>query len=743
MEASQEIAGPASAPLGIAVVGNPNVGKTTLFNALTGLAHVTGNYPGVTVERKVGSMRLNGRVACLIDLPGTYSLAARSPDEMIVVDVLLNQQEGEQSVDAVLAVVDATNLERNLYLVSQLRELRKPLVVALNMIDLAERRHIEIDTDRLSGELGARVVGVCAYRRQGMEELREALIEATWSRTCAETRGPEFPEGLLKEVDALHSKLESHEADLGRHLHSMEVFRLLIDRDGYVEQRLTDRLDGELESLLDEHRTRVAPNGSLAAIEARSRYAWVRRIVAAGVRKPDQFTATFSDRLDSILTHRWFGTVIFAVVMATVFQAIFAWAAPLMGLIDTATSTLGQWVGDLLPEGPLQSLIVDGVFAGVGGVLVFLPQILILMLFIALLEDCGYMARAAFLMDRLLSRCGLSGQSFIPMLSSFACAIPGIMATRTISNRRDRLTTILVAPLMSCSARLPVYTLMITAFIPARTVAGGLLGLQGLTLFAVYSIGILVAIPVSWLLKRTLLRGETPPFLLELPTYKWPHWRTVGRKVYVQGLEFLRRAGTIIFAIVVIVWALAYFPHSGAIGQSYAAKREALESSSLPAPEREVRLAQLEREEDGAYLQNSFFGRMGHAIEPVVRPLGWDWRIGMAAIASFPAREVVIATLGTTFFLGGDVDESSDELRDVLRDAKRADGQLLFTIPVALSIMVFFALCCQCGATLVMIRRETHSIRWPLFTFGYMTVLAYFGAFCAYQFTTMLGWGST
>jgi ferrous iron transport protein B len=351
------------------------------------------------------------------------------------------------------------------------------------------------------------------------------------------------------------------------------------------------------------------------------------------------------------------------------------------------------------------------------------------------------MARAAFLMDKLLSHCGLSGQSFIPMLSSFACAIPGIMATRTIGNRRDRITTILVAPLMSCSARLPVYSLMITTFIPHKSVLGGVFNLQGLTLFAMYGIGITVAVPVAWLLKSTLLKGETPAFLLELPTYKWPQGRTVARKVYGQVREFVFRAGTVIFAVAVVVWALAYFPHSADVSATFTDQRLRVETSNLSGVEKDTALAKVNAQENAAHLRNSYFGRMGLAIEPLVKPLGWDWRIGMAAIASFPAREVVIATIGTIFSLGGDVDENSDSLKSVLHNAERADGAKLFTIPVALSIMVFFALCAQCAATLAIIRRETGSIKWPAFTFAYMTTLAYVGALITYQVTTWLGWG--
>ena len=725
----------------VAVIGNPNVGKTTLFNALTGLTHSTGNYPGVTVERKVGTMRLNGVNADLVDLPGTYSLAARSPDEMIVVDVLLGQQAGERPVDAILAVVDATNLERNLYLVSQLRELGKPLVIALNMCDLADKRRIEIDTASLSVHLGAPAVRICAHRRIGLEELRAALAHAAHHEAVDLAAGPEYPEALSREVAALEDELGARKADVGRAVPHLEAFRLLIDRNGYIEERLVRAYAGIAE-IVERYRKRVSVNGSLAAIEARSRYDWVRRIVAAGVRKPAVRTATPSDKIDAVLTHKVYGTLIFAAVMALMFQAIFAWAEPVMGLTEAVCGAAGNWIGAMLPEGMLRSLVVDGIVAGVGNVLVFLPQILILMLFISLLEDCGYMARAAFLMDKLLSRCGLSGQSFIPMLSSFACAIPGIMATRTIGNRRDRITTILVAPLMSCSARLPVYTLMITAFIPANAKVAGILGAQGFTLFVMYGLGIAIAVPVAWLLKRTLLKGETPPFLLELPTYKWPQLRTVTGKVYTQGKEFVVRAGTVIFAVIVVVWALAYFPHSAEITAKYEGARAHVEESAMSADEKQAALSAIGIEESGVQLRNSYFGRMGLAIEPVVRPLGWDWRIGMAAIASFPAREVVIGTLGTIFFLGSDVDENSDSLKTMLHDAKHTDGATLFNIPVALSIMVFFALCCQCGATLAIIRRETRSNLWPAFTFVYMTVLAYVGAFVTYQVTMWLGWGA-
>jgi ferrous iron transport protein B len=429
--------------------------------------------------------------------------------------------------------------------------------------------------------------------------------------------------------------------------------------------------------------------------------------------------------------------IVLLFVMGVCFQSLYAWAAPLMDAIDVAFSRLGGWVASLLPSGPVQSLLSNGVIAGVGAVLVFLPQILILFFFIAVLEDCGYMARAAFLFDRWLRLAGLNGQSFIPLLSSFACAVPGIMACRTIEDRRDRLTTILVAPLMSCSARLPVYALMIGAFIPAKAVLGGVIGLQALTLLGMYSVGVAVAIPLAWLLKATLLKGPAQSFLLELPTYKRPSLRTVLYRMYAQGRAFCVTAGTLIFAVTIVIWAMGYYPRSAGIAEEHERARQAARSrhanGEMTDAALEEEVAAVDRAEAGALLRQSFLGRLGRFIEPAVRPLGWDWRIGTAVLASFPAREVVIATMGTIYDLGDEEDESSRGLREKLRAATWPDGRLVFTTPVALSIMVFFALCCQCGGTLAVIQRETRSWGWPIFTFAYMTLLAYLASWATYE----------
>ena len=727
----------------VAVIGNPNTGKTTLFNALTGMNQHVGNYPGVTVERKVGSTQLDATTRIdLIDLPGTYSLAARSPDEMIAVDVLLGQQEGAPKIDAVLAIADASNPERNFYLISQLCELNMPVVVALNMMDVAESKGIQIDVANLSAALGTRVVAICANKGKGIPELRAALKSALNEKTAPMGKLPTFPEPMTAEVDLLASELKTQLASVKRDVNRLEAMRILVDKGGYAEKRLATLLGDNFHDDLDEHRQR-ASKIPLPAEEVRVRYAWVKTVLADALKRPAQPPPTSSDAIDRVLTHWFSGTLIFAALMMLVFQSIFQWADPVMKLISGGFDALGNYIGAHMAEGALKSLICDGVIHGVGGVLVFMPQICILFAFIAILEDCGYMSRAAFLMDRLLSHAGLSGKSFIPMLSSFACAVPGIMATRTIENQRDRLTTILIAPLMSCSARLPVYSIMIAAFIPKTTYLGGWFSLRGLTLFGMYGVGIFVAVPVAWILKKTLLKGETPPFLIELPSYKIPDWRTVMLRVYDRGKAFVWRAGTIILAVSVVVWALSYFPHSSDVGARFDKQREAVNASTATAEEKEKLLSELEMSESGEYLRDSYFGRMGHSVEGVFRPLGWDWRISMAAMASFPAREVVVATLGTIFNLGKDQDEESDSLRSALQNATWDNStRKLFNVPVALSLMVFFALCSQCAATLATIKRETNTWRWPLFSFTYMTVLAYLGAMLVYQVTMAMGWGN-
>lgn len=718
----------------VAIIGNPNTGKSTLFTALAGVRQRVGNYPGVTVEKKIGHLRHDGHTFELIDLPGTYSLAPRSPDEMVVVDLLLGRRTDDRRPDVLLSIVDASNLERNLFLVSQVLSLGLPTVVALNMTDLAHDRHIEIDAEALAERLGVPVVPVQANRRIGLEQLKEALTEAaTAGEPTARCENP-LPEPFQRTARELGEALN---ANRSKPLPGFLVERLLLDGDGYLEHELLDGAANNGAATLHDARQELTAAGfPVPAVEAIARYDWVARVLQGVCRRPDDHQPTTSDRIDAVLTHKVVGMIIFLTVMALLFSSIFVFAEPLMNQVDGAVG----WVADLveanLPAGALQSLLADGVIGGVGAVVIFLPQILILFFFIALLEDCGYMARAAFLMDRVMSGVGLSGKSFIPLLSSFACAIPGIMATRVIENRRDRFATILIAPLMSCSARLPVYVILIGAFVPARRYLGGLVGLQGLVLLAMYSIGVIVAIGVAWVLKRTLLRGETPPFVLELPSYKWPSVRTIIHRMTERGGAFIRRAGTVIFAVTVVIWALAYYPRSEEqVRADLAAERAKLSGPALAEFDQPENLAHLEASLHQRY---SILGRAGQWIEPAVQPLGWDWRIGCAVIASFPAREVVIGVLGVIYHLGADVDVGAEGDQNRLREQLRAaewdeTGEAVYNLPVALSIMVFFALCAQCAATLAVIRRETNSWRWPAFTFAYMTALAYVGALITYQ----------
>lgn len=727
----------------IAVLGNPNAGKSTIFNWLTGLSQKVGNYPGVTVERKEGKFEVDDRFVRLVDLPGTYSLSAHSPDELVAVDVLLGRHPGEEPPDLVLHVVDTSNIERNLYLFSQLRELGTPAIIVLNMIDIAQRRGMQIDVDRLAEKFGVPVVVTQGKTGRGISELRAAVSRALSRKQSRLPIEVVVPEALTSRANELLATVgPDAEKRLGWNPHPFELLRALVDRGGSAEKRLVARLDGDLAERIEVARRELETDGSLAALEAHARHQWVRERVRPCLEEAPPAGTRLSERIDRVLTHRVFGLLIFAGVMLFLFQSIFAWATPLMDLIDGGMGALGAAIGTVMPEGVLRSLLVDGVIGGAGSVLIFLPQILILFLFVGILEDCGYMARAAFIMDRLMAWCGLSGKSFIPMLSGFACAIPGIMAARVIEDRRDRITTILVTPLMTCSARLPIYAILIGTFIPDIPVLGGFLGLQAVTLFSLYLLGIVVAVAMAWVFKNTILRGSTPPFVLELPAYKSPSVVHVSLRLLERAKTFIVDAGTIILAISVIVWALAYFPHSADVRAPFALERQQIEVElAAVAPddtsgreEIERRLVDVDRRESGASLQQSFLGSIGRTVEPAFAPLGWDWRISTAAIASFPAREVVIATLGTIYNLGDDADEESVSLRERLRTARHDDtGELVYTVPVALSVLVFFALCAQCGATLAMIKRETNSWVWASFTFLYMTALAWVGAFAVYQ----------
>lgn len=640
----------ATGPLTIAIAGNPNAGKTSLFNSLTGLRQKVANYPGVTVESKIGQWSLQPDLppARLIDLPGLYSLDATSLDEEIARDILLGRASIEQA-DAIVMVVDATNLVRNLYLATQLIDTQQPIVIALTMYDLAERSHLKIDVKKLSEELGVPVIPVVAKKRRGLDDLARAVMKVALRSPVTERESREW-------------KSEPHERQSN-----------LIKR-----------------------------------------YALIERVVSDAVEPVDEQKHNLSERIDRVVTHRFLGPLVLVVVMLLVFQAIFSWASLPMTLIDNVFSALGNLVRTTLPAGVFTDLLTDGIIAGVGGVLAFLPQILLLFLFISLLEDSGYMARAAFLMDRLMRAVGLHGRAFVPLLSSFACAVPGIMATRTIENPKDRIATIMIAPFMSCSARLPVYTLIIAAFFSGQKVLG-VISLGAVIILAMYVLGIAVAIVVAWILKHTILNAPPPPFVMELPPYRLPDVGNVAHALFTRCSIFLKRAGTVILAISILLWALVAFPRSG--------------SNQAPAP----------ADAAAVQIQNSFAGRAGRVIEPLIRPLGFDWKIGIGLISSFAARETIISTLSIVYNVGDDSGGNSKSLVDALRSAKRADGSPVWTPLTGLSLMIFFLLACQCMSTVAIVRRETNSWRWPIFMVSYMLVLAYVASLITFQGGRLLG----
>jgi ferrous iron transport protein B len=705
----------ASGPV-VALAGNPNSGKTSLFNALTGLRRKVGNYPGVTVERVEGIVEMaDGRRARLIDLPGCYSVFPHADDERVARNVLLGLDPKVPRPDVLVAVVDASSLERNLYLATQLLETGVPVVVALNMVDVMERRGTPVDTAALEGALRAPVVPVVARTGRNVAALKEALPRAAspgrlWSLPLAgETAVEELRAAVLTAGIVPAPAAEAEALRLMTHARETDPF---LQRGGAALKEAVERA----------RRTLRDAGIDGAAVEAECRYRFCREVATRALPPTTAAPeATRSERIDRVLTHRVLGPLIFLLVMGTMFQAVYAWAAPFMDWIEALTGWMAAGVAAWLEPGVLRDLLVDGMIAGVGNVLVFLPQICLLFLFLTVLEDLGYLARAAFLVDRLMRGVGLSGKSFIPLMSSFACAVPGIMSARTIENRRDRLVTILVAPLMSCSARLPVYALLIGAFLPR--------GYQGVTLLAMYALSVTAALGAAWVLRRTLFKGEASTFLMELPAYRLPGAGPVARTVLSRAGVFVRQAGTIILAISILLWFLAYFPRSEHV-EAEAARR--VSAGQDPAA--------VARWQGAAQLEQSFAGRLGHAIEPAIAPLGFDWKTGVGLIASFAAREVMVSTLGIVYSVE-DANEESVALRQRLRADRRPDGTPVHGPLTAVSLMVFFVLAFQCMSTLAVARRETNSWRWPLFMLGYMTALAYVGSLAVYQGGRLLGFG--
>lgn len=678
----------------IVVAGNPNAGKTSLFNALTGLRQKVANYPGVTVESKTGEWSLAADLppARLIDLPGLYSLNPTSLDEQIARDVLLGRQPDIAYPDVTVVVVDATNLVRNLYLATQLIETGKPVVIALTMFDLAERSGLKINIRKLSTELGVPVVPVVAKQRVGLDDLARAVLKVE------RTSGAGNANVLARNDFVVHTKSPEN-------------------------SRQTDLLSAN-----DADENVRVPNSQTNLIR---RYAMIECIVSDTVEVKNDGRTRISERVDRVVTHRIFGPLILLLVMLFVFQAIFSWASLPMTLIDSVFTGLADFVRGHLPASILADLVTDGIIAGVGGVLAFLPQILLLFLFISLLEDSGYMARAAFLMDRLMRAVGLHGRAFVPLLSSFACAVPGIMATRTIEHPKDRITTIMIAPFMSCSARLPIYTLVIAALFSGKTVLG-FISLGAIIILAMYLFGILTAILVALVMKRTVLKAPPTPFVMELPPYRLPDARNVAHALLSRCSIFLRKAGTVILGMSIFFWALAAFPRSSPplpLGEGKGASKLAAAQALTPS---------LSQREKANQIQNSFAGRAGRLIEPVIAPLGFDWKIGVGLISSFVARETIISTLNIVYSVGDD-SENKSSLVDAMRNARRPDGSRVWTPLTGLSLILFFLLACQCMSTVAIVRRETNSWRWPLFMVSYMLVLAYVVSLITYQGGHLLG----
>jgi ferrous iron transport protein B len=696
---------PLSTPRYVGLAGNPNCGKTTLFNALTGLRAKVGNYPGVTVERKEGMLK--GTTITILDVPGTYSLSPQSLDEQISRDVLFHRVPGMPPLEAVVVVIDASNLQRNLYLATQIIELGYPVIAALNMIDVAAENGHEIDAAQLGRRLGVPVIPLVANRNKGVAELK-AQIEETLNRKHQPqvTLFCDLPAPFAREANALAQLLATKFP--GAPFEPKAEASLLLSDNRFLESSVAHYppLVREEVGLARARLEKAKIDWRSVAIEAR--YARIAEIQQAVTKTLFTEKETVSDKLDRVLTHKVWGLLIFVALMLAMFQSIFSFAEIPMTWMESGVQWIGNQAQAVMPAGALNDLLVKGVIAGVGAVLVFLPQICLLFFFIGLLEDTGYMSRAAFLMDRLMSKVGLHGKSFIPMLSSFACAIPGIMATRTIESHKDRLVTILVAPLMSCSARLPVYTVLIAACIPNKRVLG-FLGLPALTMLSMYLLGIIVALFMAWLFKKTLLKGPTPMLIMELPPYRRPLLGTVLRHMWDRSKIFIRRAGTVILGISILLWALASYPKT--------------------------------QGDPGEQLRQSYAGKLGHAIEPIITPLGFDWKIGIGIIGSFAAREVFVSTMSQVYNLGqlDDSEASARTLAETMRTQTRENGARVYTPLVAISLMVFYVFALQCVSTVAIVRRETNSWKWPAFQWLYMTALAWLFAFATYQIGRSFG----
>ena len=707
----------------IALAGNPNVGKTTLFNALSGSIAKVSNYPGITVERRRAPFPLPAGQADLHDLPGTYSLNARSAEEQIALDALVGLG-GERAPDVVVVCLDATQLARSVYLLLQCQELGARVVGALTMVD--EAGAAAPDARQLGALLECEVVAVTARTKRGLPELVAAIDRTLRGERRTHRQWTPSP-GLRASLDAVLPVLPlswrsaaRYRAELPVADDAVALWALTCIDSGEGGDELIG-VPAELRSIVDA----AAHTQTLDDEAVLARWAWLdREIPKLGHAKPDR---SATERIDRVLLHRAIGFAVFAAVMAVLFMALFAGAAPLIDGIDHGLKALGAEVHRLLGDNIFADFLADGVIAGVGTVLEFLPQILMLFLFLGFLEDCGYLARVAYLMDRVMRSMNLHGKAFVPMLFGFACAVPAITATRTMERRRDRILTMLVVPLMTCSARLPVYTLIIGALIPGKRFT------QAMLMVGMYAFSVTTSLVAAWVMSKTVkpLKAKRLPFIIELPPYRWPRMPDVLRMMWLKSSMFLREAGTVILACSVALWALLYFPRTLPAGSpDYTAEIAAAPSDDAKA--------QLQAQSQAAHLEASYAGRIGHAIEPAIAPLGFDWKIGVGLVGAFAAREVFISTLGIVYAVGNDADAESQPLRQALHDAKHG-GRQAYPPLVGLSLMVFFALAMQCMSTLAVVRRESGGLAWPAFLFAYMTVLAWVASFVVYQGGKLLG----
>ncbi|MFA5263172.1 MAG: ferrous iron transport protein B [Opitutaceae bacterium] len=690
-----------------AIVGNPNCGKSTLFNALTGLKQKIGNYPGVTVEKHEGIVySQHGQPMKVIDLPGAYSLAARSPDEAVTRDVLLGRRADIKQPDRIVCIVDATNLERHLYLVHQVLDLGRPTILVLNMMDLAEKAGVHLNVGKLENTLGIPVIPCEAVNGKGLIELRLAMSRQ--DLPLSKHRW-DVPAEIAPAVAELQASLVDNDGKAPL-IARAEALILLTDNDS-VRVAGSVPLHARTADILQHWKERWTKAGTdWSASLVQSRYRETARLSTDVIeRRPSAASSNGnrSDRMDAVLTHPIWGWCVFLAVMSLLFFSIFSLAEFPMNWIDGHVSSLADWIKASMAPGDLRDLITDGVVHGVGSVLIFLPQILILFLFIGLLESSGYMARAAMLMDRLMGKVGLSGRAFIPLLSSYACAIPGIMATRTIENKRDRLVTILVAPLMSCSARLPVYLLMIAALVPGNSIPAST---KAGVMFLMYTLGTGSALGFAWLFKRTILKGDASLLIMEMPPYQAPSAGQIFSQMVERTWAFVYQAGTVILCLSVLLWALTAYPK---------------------APQGSTPRQQIE---------HSFAGAAGRILEPVIKPIGFDWRIGIGLVSSFAAREVFVSSMGVIFNADDNTSANSIPLREAMRSARWPDGRMLFTPLVSLTLMIYYVFAMQCLSTLAVVYRETRSIVWPLVQTAYMTGTAWIVCFIIYQGGRALGW---